>query len=112
MHRERGRGYEAHYNGLVMRSGTIATPGPGTITAPAKFPEIALKLAIGNCRGSGGPVYNGKANWRKVWMFHRVFLSVAIFLTVGGESLMAHDPHDPIVNVAVSRTSHKTQRSS
>ncbi len=35
-------------------------------------------------------------------MFSRVLLSVAVCLAVGGESLMAHDPHDPIVTVAVS----------
>ena len=35
-------------------------------------------------------------------MFSRVLFSAAVCLAVGGESLMAHDPHDPIVTVAVS----------
>ena len=35
-------------------------------------------------------------------MFNRVLSSVAVCLAVGGGSLMAHDPHDPIVTVALS----------
>src|ERR1035438_7301852 len=35
-------------------------------------------------------------------MFSRVLFSVAVCLAVGGEALMAHDPHDPIITVAVS----------
>jgi len=35
-------------------------------------------------------------------MLSRVLFSVAVCLLLAGESLMAHDPHDPIITVAVS----------
>jgi hypothetical protein len=35
-------------------------------------------------------------------LFSRVLFSVAVWLALPGESLLAHDPHDPIVTVAVS----------
>jgi photosystem II stability/assembly factor-like uncharacterized protein len=35
-------------------------------------------------------------------VFSRILFSVAVCLFLAGESLMAHDPHDPIITVAVS----------
>jgi hypothetical protein len=43
-----------------------------------------------------------KAKWRNLQLSSRVLSTVVLSLALAGQSLMAHDPHDPIVTVVAS----------
>jgi photosystem II stability/assembly factor-like uncharacterized protein len=50
----------------------------------------------------GLPRQQPEVKRRRFQVFSRVLSTVAICLTLAGQSLMAHDPHDPIVTVVAS----------